>query len=723
MKRIVGTVILALSVVLCYSQSTWILNVGSNRINTQLLDSITYSINNDIPSCHYWFGGDIVDTQVLENNTLLSAQESDVYFEYATFEEDGYDAVITDDGYFAANYPIPETENFVFVFGNFNTQDDIYYIQSDKYGAIVAVKIGDVSYSTLYTEKGLCLVKENYENIVIPYECFSQASLSGVSKVHTDFMHSRMYNNLQIGNQLSSYMQHPQRTALQYMYRHFLEGRFNRYGALTADILDLLFDKSDKFTWVNLMNRFNEITYFGNASVRALPAIEKRLLEYTLPCEVSGLNLNPDFKQVLLSDGVNIETLLGFSYELEMSSWRDGAPRTEFQSQTHPISGNGVENFEFSFQELSSFYTYEPQIAVSVDVKVDCDREALRRVLMSTPYSSEFNWNLTEPYTIRKTCFFNGISNNLLTGSVSSAVVEARNIKTTEADVECSFSEVPEGAECYILVSAEGSDLSLSFSAEADNEKQTVKVSGLAPFTSYIASSYIVYHGRSYAGVETCSFTTQGPSGGVVKVKDGTITQNSATVVCNFENIEEGATCGIVVTGDNNFYQRISASSTEGNQDVVIQGLEPFTEYSCVGFVQFGGEHGSYYREQPEGISFVTEMPDITGTWNCTQLNYQSWTQSYVEETYTITLHGDGTVSTSEYENILSGSWSYGMSGKLTISIMDLATQTANHGVDWEFMADNPKDPQKFSGSVASWNWNSVIGYVRHDGSSCTMIR
>ncbi len=212
-------------------------------------------------------------------------------------------------------------------------------------------------------------------------------------------------------------------------------------------------------------------------------------------------------------------------------------------------------------------------------------------------------------------------------------------------------------------------------------------------------------------------FMTSSPSSVIDKISD--ITEKSVNVHCSFSDVPEGATCGVYIWKENSSKIPYTGSSTNGQTVISVSGLEAATLYYCQAYVNANGV--LFLSDKIE--SFETDLPDVSGTWTCTQQNYDKFTDSYSEESYTITLNANGSVSSSKYSDILSGSWSYGKDGKLTISIMDFATQSFNHGINWSFTADNIKNPHTFTGGVYGWNWNSVVGYVQGDGSSCTLSR
>ena len=193
-------------------------------------------------------------------------------------------------------------------------------------------------------------------------------------------------------------------------------------------------------------------------------------------------------------------------------------------------------------------------------------------------------------------------------------------------------------------------------------------------------------------------------------------TDKSAVVKCSY-NGAEGFECGVMVSSDNGT-KSFQSSSEDGEHQINLSGLTPSTTYEYWAFVIVDGE-----AIPGEKKSFTTNPPDISGTWTCTEEYYQhsqSTTPSY--KTYSLTLNGNGSASCSEYESIASGSWSFRSDGTVTISIMTLATQTTNAGVEWSGKVDNMTNPTKITGSTYNWNFNQ-IGYFRGDSHNVVMTR
>lgn len=97
------------------------------------------------------------------------------------------------------------------------------------------------------------------------------------------------------------------------------------------------------------------------------------------------------------------------------------------------------------------------------------------------------------------------------------------------------------------------------------------------------------------------------------------VTTSTATVLCSFENVPEGATCGIEYTDDNNWNkQSVNDTNKEGSHTVTLTGLQSGTKYEYRAFIDDAGQ--MYYGGQ---LNFTTEieLPDLSGTWNCTIYN------------------------------------------------------------------------------------------------------
>ncbi len=193
------------------------------------------------------------------------------------------------------------------------------------------------------------------------------------------------------------------------------------------------------------------------------------------------------------------------------------------------------------------------------------------------------------------------------------------------------------------------------------------------------------------------------------------VTDKSATVECTYFNVPEGAVCGVKYAWDGGSVKQ-PTSSGEGTKSITLSGLKPATTYTYCAYIEANGE--TYYGEDS---TFTTELPDISGTWTCSETHYKRNGEIYYT-TYTITLNEDGTVQCSNLNNILSSSWGLSKSGNVNIGVMDLATQTANSGVRWNGQVNNIENPSKITGSTNRWNFNH-IGAFEGDSYKFEMTR
>ena len=284
-----------------------------------------------------------------------------------------------------------------------------------------------------------------------------------------------------------------------------------------------------------------------------------------------------------------------------------------------------------------------------------------------------------------------------------------------------SFSNIPNGAQCVVSVSREGSDIALTFNGTPGKNSQIVKATGLTINTKYVATSYITYNGRVYYGLKSVDFTTSGPSGNVLSIDASTITTTSAVAKCSFSGMDSGAECGIIAKSGSQTLT-FKASSKDGEQDVSLTGLKPGTHYQCWAYVKLP----NYYKQFDNSVSFTTKSPGITGTWNCVEeydwrpfpgAEWQTKTRNY-----TITLNDDGSMSVKGLEDYIGGSWGYSSSGYFNATAHIIATQTQNTWDRFEGNVDSVENPTTITGVRYRGNMNQ-FAYSEDVAGRITMTR
>ncbi len=199
---------------------------------------------------------------------------------------------------------------------------------------------------------------------------------------------------------------------------------------------------------------------------------------------------------------------------------------------------------------------------------------------------------------------------------------------------------------------------------------------------------------------EESTFEIPKPEGSVIECVE--IKDKSAVAKCSFSNTNSGTACGVKLEWNGGSVE-VSANNKDGEQNVVLSGLKPATEYTCTAYVRYGNTT-VYGRESK---TFKTNPPSIAGTWSCKETHYNVQGLPYYE-TYNITLKDDGGVVYSETGGVITGSWSFTESGHVEINITDLATSYNVSGKCWSGSVDNMTSPVKITGYTYRWNANNI---------------
>lgn len=142
------------------------------------------------------------------------------------------------------------------------------------------------------------------------------------------------------------------------------------------------------------------------------------------------------------------------------------------------------------------------------------------------------------------------------------------------------------------------------------------------------------------------------------------VSTNSAIVTCSFENIPEGATCGIEYTEGQSLNRQTISISKDGIQTVNLLGLKQGTKYEYRAFIDDNGQ--MYYGGQLEFTTGI-ELPDLSGIWNCTIYKNDDSVLAECKYEFTsdhkVTHNGSDRIPDGEV-----GSWSIDANGKVGIN-------------------------------------------------------
>ncbi|MBD5459698.1 MAG: fibronectin type III domain-containing protein [Lachnospiraceae bacterium] len=699
-----------------FAQS-WSLNVPDrNSINVMLVDSITYGSVEGRFTESIWRDGKVFSNRTPSYGEELTLNEEELCYQYATMEEDGVDAVVTGNGLFAILKPL-ENGGYIYVdgiVGETNTEQMLF----DENGLFKAIYIDGIgSLCAFYTEESLILYDE-IGNIfsIIPFKDLMSETDDIEQRVisrATVITRNPIYKTLKLRSTIKDFIKKPIKSTTKALLQYILSQEAGRYGDMINDFVDLVIDNTDILSWLQSLERMQEIFFFGNTSLKTLPAKERSLTNYDLSCEVIASSESvPLFNQPNIHINNCTHTL---KMTLRPSSIISNDSKQQKEKQ---ISSAGTETFSFNVMDLEALYYYEPSLTINVNAQIITELPIFNFLIISPTIP------LILPFDV--SCTIYGEELDFATGGVNSNVISVENVEITSADVICSFSECPEGAICQILVTSIGSDLTMIFNGEPNKDQQTVKVSGLTPLTDYSVESRIMYKDIPYWSSSNVCFKTTGPSGGVISIDYDNVTTNSAVVTCKFTGVGAGVECGIIVEGEDGQSQTIAANNTEEEQDITISGLEPGTKYTCYGFVKLTHSNGTYYHQESNGLSFTTKIPGISGTWNVVE-TYSTrpfpgaeWETKTRE--YTLHLNTDGSVNVEGLGyDYIGGSWGYG-NGRFGATCHVIATQTQNSWDRYEGVVDDIKNPQKITGTRYVGNMNQVTN-VENAAGSIVMTR
>lgn len=265
-------------------------------------------------------------------------------------------------------------------------------------------------------------------------------------------------------------------------------------------------------------------------------------------------------------------------------------------------------------------------------------------------------------------------------------------------------------------------DVSTSKRQEKVNQYELQStISGLKPDTWYMYYvEYVCMIDKLklvFVSDNSADFTTKHPTATTVDVSN--ITRNSAIINCVFSNTE-GGWCGVHYFSDDDSEIGVVSAGGDGEQQVTLTGLQPVTTYTCYAIAKIGDN-----EYKGEEVSFTTDLPDFSGTWNCKELHYNSTGEPYYYS-YPIVLYPDGSMEyIDQYGNFPydDGSWSIDIRYK-GLGIRALTSYWDGHlsGKDWSGTIDNLKNPTKITGEVATWN-TGPVGAIENSRYKFEMTR
>jgi len=443
---------------------------------------------------------------------------------------------------------------------------------------------------------------------------------------------------------------------------------------------------------------------FRGASIVTLPHEELKIDAVRLGCQITGLNKIPKIR--------NFEAYTVCSMKMRAISGYSGADPDEYMRwkiQERNVNSDGIQNFEFSNLLLESQYEYYPQLNLAWT-----EAQASAWVELSDDIMPDIeDWTVvTEEHKSFQS--IRGDKGSFFTTKPSATTEKPYYVYATNATVGCSFYNVPNNALCGIEYS-DGSQVKSISVSNKEGESFPV-INGLQPNTTYTYRAFVQTKYKKYYGKKK-TFTTKYPSCSTGELVSKT--DKSAVIKCYYTDVEDdGFECGVVISSDNNT-RKISTSSTEGKHEIPISGLSPATTYNYWAYVDIDGE-----IINGEVKSFTTNLPDISGTWSCTETYYLH--QNYDNpqyKSYPIVLNKNGTVSIDGKSDYISSSWQLRSDGTLNIDITDAMIGDWINGIKFYLEVDDIKNPTKITGARCGWSVNNTVGYIERGGNPVVLTR
>lgn len=458
------------------------------------IDSITYNDIGDTFVEQIWSKGLAYETKLSSNDTLSVKGSDDI--ECVSINNDSVlGGFIANTGDFLILLPSNSSSGDLHLaIGNVYNNEAKTICDVDSFGIIRHIYTEKNLYSLIYTEDSLIIVgnKDGFKK-AHAYEDFSleknnvrlQLMRAGgitsswqyktISLLHSLF---GIINGKGVAARLGMY--------LGAKYLDNLEGK--EWHRLILDLLTL--DSIDSLLLlIEQLDAYIDRQTFGNMSIETLDAQNLGRNRYSIGCKI-----NYSTTDYLYSDYPH-------SYRITMDI--KGGGRHWRETKTDVSSDNNV-NFPLSGLDYNTKYTYKPRLDFVVYNPKLQEYVTIAQFLKECGITGYDLKNLP-PYTNR---YLEGEDKSFTTEEPTCTTGLCENVTDKSAMVKCSYHNIPEDAECGVLLS--WNDGQMTIPASSSEGEQTINIAGLKANTIYNYNAYIKYNDEYYNGnVE--SFTTNPP--------------------------------------------------------------------------------------------------------------------------------------------------------------------------------------------------------------------
>lgn len=458
------------------------------------IDSITYNEIGDTFVEQIWSNGLAYETNLSSNDTLSIKGTDDI--ECVSIKNDSVlGGFIANTGDFLILLPSSSSSGELHLaVGNVYNNEDKIVCDVDSFGIIRYIYTDKELYSLIYTEDSLIVIggKEGFKKSYV-YDTFSlekgkaQLPLMRAGGVTSSWQYktiSLLKDIFGIINGKGVAARFGMYCGVKYL--DHLEG-----GEWNQRILDLLtLDCIDSLLWlIEQWDAFIDRQTFGNMSIETLDAQNLGRNNYSIGCKI-----NYSTTDYLYSDYPH-------SYRITMDI--KGGGRHWRETKTDVSSDNNV-TFPLSGLDYNTKYTYKPRLDFVVYNPKLQEYVTIAQFLKECGITGYDLKNLP-PYTNR---YLEGEEKSFTTEEPTCTTGLCENVTDKSAMVKCSYHNIPEDAECGVLLS--WNDGQMTIPASSSEGEQTINIAGLKANTIYNYNAYIKYNDEYYNG-NAESFTTNPP--------------------------------------------------------------------------------------------------------------------------------------------------------------------------------------------------------------------
>lgn len=602
MKRLFVFLAFTMLVSIIKAQSLYEINshVGSNteKVNTSIIDSITYEISDDSYNQIIWMNGNKSSAAISPKDSVCFNERYELY---PIISEDIETGLVTNNGnYSFISNKLEDCDDCRMIVISDSANNDDLIIFADSLGFIRYIKSGDNDFSIIYGKNDFLvyvnenLLKrgsyedlhiedyyassiENKDNLSIRKVCaFLCAMFDFIGESHNSSV-LRTFSKELFNGRFITESERNSKTIKTYNIKRFKSGYIKNY----LDFLQFCLET---------MQKIARFIVFGNTEIETLSPQKRKINNYELGCKVT-YGANGMLGDVFVRD-YNISIVL-------KKSTSEKVVRTE--TRTSASSTDNTYYMPFDNLNLDTKYKFFPRLDAYFWMPDKPERLSV--------------WEIGTEYKFPPFLFLSmgaskeGESKSFKVGHPACSIEEAYAITDKSATVDCHFSDLPEGSACYVRVSCNDGGIQ-RVSCSATEGKQSVQLSGLIPNTMYICQPIVEFHGKEYPADNTIDFTTDLPDiSGTWTCKETHYKFNNAnypyyttyTITLNEDGSVSWSNSSKIISGSWTF-------SKNGNVELEIMDVATQTANS-----------GKKWRGNVDSLDNPQKITGYTNRWNYNQ--------------------------------------------------------------------------------------------------------